>query len=99
MTSKTVGITVNELFGMACTGDIRELEEYWNDNGNLNIKYEKFGQCHSLVMGAYRNKQYDTVNWLLEHGTKLNEHEQEEVNDKYYRLVMLEKMQTIVPMK
>lgn len=74
-----------QLFGLACSGNIETLEEYWNGEGDLNITYSKFGKEHSLIMGAFRNQQYDTVRFLQKHGCRLTEEEQDEINMEYYR--------------
>ena len=81
-----------QLFGLACSGNIKALEEYWNGEGNLNITYEKFGMEHSLIMGAFRNRQYDTVRWLKNHGCKLTDHEQDEINQKYLEMKAIESL-------
>ena len=75
-----------QLFGLACSGNIKALEEYWNGDGDLNVTYEKFGKQHSLIMGAFRNQQYDTVNWLQNHGCQLTDEEQDEINLEFYRI-------------
>ncbi len=77
---------IEQLFGLACSGNIHALEEYWNGEGNLNVTYEKFGNKHSLIMGAFRNQQYDTVNWLKNHGCQLTDEEQDEINMEYMRV-------------
>lgn len=79
-----------QLFGLACSGNIEALEEYWNGEGDLNVTYSKFGKEHSLIMGAFRNQQYDTVRWLKNHGCKLTEEEQEEINVECYRQKIVE---------
>ncbi len=75
-----------QLFGLACSGNIKALEDYWNGEDNLNVTYEKFGNKHSLIMGAFRNQQYDTVNWLKNHGCRLTDEEQSEINKEYLRV-------------
>lgn len=81
-----------QLFGLACSGNIKALEEYWNGEGNLNITYEKFGSEHSLIMGAFRNQQYDTVRWLKNHGCRLTDQEQDEINQKYLEMKAIESL-------
>ena len=29
-----------QLFGLACSGNIKALEDYWNGEGNLNVTYQ-----------------------------------------------------------
>ena len=75
-----------QLFGLACSGNIEALEDYWNKQGNLNVTYERFGNKHSLIMGAFRNQQYDTVRWLKNHGCRLTDEEQKEIDIEYMRI-------------
>lgn len=81
-----------QLFGLACSGNIKVLENYWSENGNLNVTYNKFGKEHSLLMGAFRNQQYDTVKWLKNHGCRLTEEEQDEIGMEYMRIKTIELM-------
>lgn len=81
-----------QLFGLACSGNIKALEDYWNGEGSLNVTYERFGKKHSLIMGAFRNQQYDTANWLRNHGCRLTDEEQEEINLEYYRIKTIENL-------
>ena len=79
-----------QLFGLACSGNIKALEDYWNGEGDLNVTYQKFGKEHSLIMGAFRNQQYDTVRWLKNHGCRLTHEEQDEINMEYMRIKTIE---------
>lgn len=79
-----------QLFGLACSGNINALEEYWNEEGDLNVTYEKFGKKHSLIMGAFRNQQYSTVDWLKNHGCELTYEEQYEIDMEYTRVKTIE---------
>ena len=83
---------IEQLFGLACSGNIKALEDYWNGEGDLNVTYERFGKKHSLIMGAFRNQQYDTANWLRNHGCRLTDEEQEEINLEYYRIKTIENL-------
>lgn len=79
-----------QLFGLACSGNIKALEDYWNKEGSLNVTYEKFGNKHSLIMGAFRNQRYDTVRWLKNHGCRLTDEEQNEINIEYMKIKTIE---------
>ena len=79
-----------QLFGLACSGNIKALEEYWNGEGDLDVTYRKFEKEHSLIMGAFRNQQYDTVRWLKNHGCRLTHEEQDEINIEYMRIKTIE---------
>lgn len=89
MSSKT---NTEKLFELACSGNIVALEDYWNKEGSLNVKYEKFGRKHSLIMGAFRNQQYDTVRWLQNHNCRLTDEEQYEINMEYMRIKIIESL-------
>lgn len=67
-------ITEN-LWGAACTGEIETLSKYYEGGGKVGRRYEKFGISHSLIAGAYRNGEFDTVRYLLKVGESLEEHE------------------------
>ena len=82
---------------MACTGDIENLDTYYKMTGSLDVTYRKFLKDHSLIMGAYRNSQWDTVLWLLDHGAKLTYEEQQEINEQYMEHMLLWKLQNVVP--
>jgi hypothetical protein len=80
-----------QLFGLACSGNIKALKCYWDGEGDLkNVTYERFGKEHSLIMGAFRNQQYDTVRWLKNHGCRLTDEEQDEINMEYMRIKTIE---------
>ena len=68
-----------ELWSMACSGEIPALQRYYDNGGEPNIRYEKFGKEHSLIAGAFRNKQYKTVEYLLSVGETIMEHEKSEI--------------------
>lgn len=84
-----------ELFEMACTGNIPAIHKYKEDGRDLNVRYSSFGEEHSLIMGAFRNREYRTVEWLLSAGCTLTDKEQKEINEKYYETYLIGEMQTI----
>lgn len=59
------------------------------------MAYEKFWEEHSLIMGAFRNRQWDTVRWLLGCGARLTPAEQEEINGRYQKMRLIAEMQKI----
>lgn len=86
-----LSITITEqLFGLACSGNIKALKECWNGGGDLNVTYERLGKEHSLIMGAFYNQQYDTARWLKNHGCRLTDEEQDEINTEYMRIKTIE---------
>ncbi|SHJ29372.1 hypothetical protein [Hespellia stercorisuis] len=66
---------IEQLFTFACSGDISGLEEYYKNGGTKNIRYQKFGTEHSLMMGAFRNCQFATMDYLKSQGETLTEAE------------------------
>lgn len=71
------------LWEWACCGENDRLAEYYENGGKLDLRYEAFGKFHSLIMGALRNRNYDTVEYLLSKGETVTESEREELK-KYY---------------
>ena len=70
---------IEELFGYACSGNIEKLKEYYETGGTVGNCINKLWNDHSLIMGAFRNDQFDTVEYLLEVGEKPTPKEQEEI--------------------
>lgn len=79
-----------QLLGLACSGNIKALKEYWDGEGDLNITYERLGKEHSLIMGAFHNQQYDTARWLKNHGCRLTQDEQDEINMEFMKIKTIE---------
>ena len=92
---KKITSNPEKLFAMACCGCADELENYYKCGGAVNVRYEKFGKEHSLLMGAYNNQQYDTIKVLKAHGETLTAEEQEHINSDYKKIRMLEMLQNI----
>ncbi|MCI8562256.1 MAG: hypothetical protein HFH69_01930 [Lachnospiraceae bacterium] len=46
-------------------------------------------------MGAFRNRQWDTVRWLLAHGAKPTRAEREEVDNRYQETRLMAEMQKV----
>ena len=93
MKNKTA--TAETLFGLACAGDTGALAELYKNGVSMDARYSRFGEEHSLIMGAFRNRQWDTVRWLLAHGARLTKAEQEEVNDRYQETRLMAEMQKV----
>lgn len=65
-------INIEKLFSYACSGDIEKLKEYYQSEEAVTGRtFRQFGKEHSLVMGAFRNDQFETVEFLLEMGKRL----------------------------
>lgn len=84
--------TIEELWTYACNGDIESLEKSYANGYGINNRYFKFGESHSLIMGAFRNNEYDTVEYLLEQGEELTQKEYEEIQNEVRRLEVMRKM-------
>ena len=70
---------IKELWSYACNGNIKKLKRYYKSGGTKNLRYRAFRREHSLIAGAYRNKQYDTVKFLLGVGETITEMEKPEI--------------------
>lgn len=82
-------LTIEELWIAACSGDLDTLRSYYSGVCELNRRYHKFGSDHSLIAGAYRNNQMETVDFLLDMGETILDHERTELKEVYYRAVVL----------
>ena len=87
--------TAETLFELACAGDTDTLDKLYQNGASMDVHYSRFGEEHSLIMGAFRNRQWDTVRWLLAHGARLTKAEQEEVNDRYQETRLMAEMQKV----
>lgn len=86
-------MTAEKLFELACAGEIETLRGLYQNGQRLDVTHEKFGEEHSLIMGAFRNRQWDTARWLLGSGAKLTLEEWAEINDRYQEMRLIEEMQ------
>lgn len=88
-------MTAKKLFELACAGDTEALRELYQNGQRLDVAYEKFGEEHSPIMGAFRNRQRDTVRWLLGSGARLTPAEREEINGRYQEMRLIAEMQKV----
>ncbi len=86
-------MTAEKLFELACAGETEILRKLYQNGQRLDVTYEKFGKEHSLIMGAFRNRQWGTVRWLLGSGAGLTPAEQAEINDRYQEMRLITEMQ------
>lgn len=65
----------------ACSGETEKLLKLLKDYAlNINnVIHKAFGLKSSLIMGAYRNHNYDTVEALIDEGGIILPHEVEEI--------------------
>lgn len=79
-------ISTETLFGYACTGDIEKLKEYYQSGEAITGRtFYKYGKEHSLIMGAFRNDQFETVEYLLKIGEKPTDEEKEQLKKELMR--------------
>ena len=81
--------SINALWNAACSGDLTTLRNYYSGVCELNRRYHKFGSDHSLIAGAYRNGQIETVDFLLRMGETVMDHERSELKEVYYRSLVV----------
>lgn len=70
---------INKLWEYACSGNTEKLKEFYENGGSINNRYFRFGESHSLIMGAFRNSQYDTVEYLMSVGENISKKEYDEI--------------------
>ena len=70
--------TIEKLWEAVCSGDIDILKQYYKTAEN--IRYQKFGREHSLIMGAFRNSQWEVIDYLLSIGETITQEEKEEIS-------------------
>jgi hypothetical protein len=72
-------MTIEKLWEYTCSGENEKLQEYYNNGGETNRRYKAFGKFHSLIAGAYRNGNTETVLLLIDNGETILESEKEEI--------------------
>lgn len=83
---------INKLWEHACSGNIEELKKYYDNGGSVNNRYFKFGEGHSLIMGAFRNNQFDTVEYLMSVGEELSQKEYEELQTEMRKQNIMQRL-------
>ncbi len=73
---------INKLWEYACSGNTEELRKYYENGGSINNRYFKFGESHSLIMGAFRNNKFDTVEYLMSVGEELTNKEYTDIKSE-----------------
>lgn len=72
-------MTMEKLWESACCGENDKLKEYYENGGKINRRHKAFGITHSLIAGAYRNGNLDTVDLLYKYGERPEAHEIDEI--------------------
>lgn len=81
--------SIENLWNWACSGEIDNLKQYYVNDGISNRRYFRFGKEHSLIAGALRNGNFETVDYLLSVGETVNgESEQQEMTAYYNNRVV-----------
>lgn len=83
---------INKLWEDACCGNIEELKGYYENGGSVNNRYFKFGDEHSLIMGAFRNNQFETVEYLMSVGEEITPKEYEEIQTEMRKQDILQRL-------
>ena len=85
-------IRIEMLWEYACCGDIYSLRIYYENGGETNRRYFAFGGEHSLIMGAYRNNQFETIEYMLSVGETVTQIEKNEFNIEIQKIMCLRKI-------
>ena len=83
---------INKLWEYACSGNVEELKKYYDNGGSVNNRYIKFGEGHSLIMGAFRNNQFDTVEYLMSVGEEISPKEYDEIQTEMRKLDIMQRL-------
>lgn len=85
-------VRIEMLWEYACCGDTDSLRIYYENGGETNRRYSAFGGEHSLIMGAYRNNQFETVEYMLSVGETVTQIEKNEFNIELQKIMCLRKI-------
>lgn len=83
---------INKLWEYACCGNIEELKKYYENGGSTNNRYFGFGEEHSLIMGAFRNNQFDTVEYLMSVGEEITQKEHERIQTEMRKMDIAQRL-------
>lgn len=84
---------IETLWMLVCDGNIKELKEYFSSEyGILNRRYCMFGKENSLIMGAFRNEELDTVEYLLNIGETVTLEEEKEILNELRRIDIMRRI-------
>ena len=82
--------TINKLWENACSGNIKALKEYYSKYPDgINKRYNRFNTEHSLIMGAFRNNQFETVEYLVSVGETVTDKEKENMLTELKRIEII----------
>lgn len=89
-------ITTGILWMYACNHQLEKLKKYYENGGEKNRRFIKFGKEHSLIMGAYRTQDYEIVEYLLSVGETITPEEEKEINEKLQEIEWLIKIKNMM---
>ena len=81
-----------KLWEYACNGDIEKLKKYYSEHNEINRRYCRFNKEHSLIMGALRNNQFETVEYLISVGETITNEEKEQILTELKRIDIIKKL-------
>ena len=81
-----------KLWEYACNGDIEKLKKYYSEHNETNRRYCRFNKEHSLIMGALRNNQFETVEYLISIGENITDEEKEQILTELKRIDIMKKL-------
>ena len=81
-----------KLWEYACNGDIEKLKKYYSEHNEINRRYCRFNKEHSLIMGALRNNQFETVEYLISVGETITNEEKEQILTELKRIDIIKKI-------
>ena len=85
--------SIETLWELACSGNINELKKYFSSEYMvLNRRYYKLGKENSLIMGAFRNGEFDTVEYLMSVGETVTSEEEKEILYELRRIDIMRKI-------
>lgn len=87
-------MTVDKLFSYACSGKIKALKNYYDNGGEINQRLPSpFNTSEiSLIMGAFRNNQFETVDYLLSVGETVTDEERADISRELKRIETMRKI-------
>ena len=82
-------MTIDELWMAVCSDDRDAVREYYENGGEKNLRYDKFGHENSLIMGAFRNGHFDMCELLISFGETVTQDEEVELDVPKIRLARM----------
>ena len=85
--------TIEQLWEASCCGKINTLKRYYREESSvLNRRYKAFGSETSLIMGAFNNNEFDTVDYLISVGETITDDEKAMIHRESKRIECLYKI-------